>query len=127
MSEKNEFLKHEKMIEEDYPEAYIYYCMGKIFGWSPNVVDDLDLDLCRVLIAIEKKVNEKIDEGIDGKHPKFGKRHNLKEKANPFLEEWKDMSVKDIIDSDKFKRLQEKDGQVYMAMQGKAGHVLGIK
>jgi len=131
MDKENEFIKYEEVIEEDYPEAYIYYCMGKIFGWSPDIVDKLDIDLCRVLISIEKDVNERINEDIDNIGKKkigsgIDKDKNKKNK-NLFPEEWQNMSTKDIINSDKFKKIQEKEGQMFVAMQDKAGHMLGLK
>lgn len=112
--------KLDNYIKENYPQAWIYYCMAKLFGWTPHEVDELDVNLCKVLIAIEESVSEEISKGTRGIPIQ-------KKRPAPFPKEWENMSVKDIVNSDKFKELQQKDAKVFMTMQEKAGHMLGLK
>ena len=112
--------KLDNYIKENYPQVWIYYCMAKLFNWTPTQVDELDVNLCRVLIAIEERMSEEISKGTTGK-PIQNKR------PASFPKEWENMSAKDIVNSKKFKELQERDGQIFMAMQGKASHMLGLK
>ena len=91
----------DEIILEKYPETYFYYALGKIFGWPPNIVDELDIELCQLLIAIDIKRNEE-------ETPSRGQP--IKEKPRSMPKEWETMSVKDIMESNEFKK-REKDNQ----------------
>ncbi len=91
-----------KIINEEYPEAYLYFALGKMFNWSPNVIDELDIKLCHLLIEIERKQNE------DDASENQGQAEEEKSRSMP--KEWETMSVKDILETEEFKK-REKDNE----------------
>ena len=37
--DKNNDEKFDKFVNEHYPEAYMYYSLGQLFRWTPDVID----------------------------------------------------------------------------------------
>lgn len=107
---KDIFKDLDKYVRQNYPQAYIYYAMGKVFNWPPHIVDELDVDLCSILLLIDEKVNAR--ESVDGQV--------VQEKPKPsFPEEWKDMKVEDIIKTEEFQKKIEENEVIFKVMKRK--------
>lgn len=104
MEQDKRWDKIKKIVDEEYPEAYIYFFMGKIFGWSPDVIDELDVKLCLLLIEIEVRRNEEEADELEKARGGAGNRGTI---PPSMPEEWKTMSVKDILATKEFKRREQ--------------------
>lgn len=103
----------DEIISELYPEAYLYFSLGKIFGWTPDVIDELDVQLCQILIAIEEKRNEESNT-YDGRQP-------TKKVQSSMPDEWKTMSVKDILASQEYKNKEKDNDNLLRSMKNTHG------
>ena len=108
-NEDDKFKELDKYVSENYPEAYVYYAMAKLFNWPPHIVDEIDVDLCRIFLLIEDKVNSKDDE--EEKEPR--------KKTPSFPEEWKNMKVEDIVETEEFKKKLDENEKIFNVMKRK--------
>lgn len=104
-----------KIIDEKYPEAYYYYALGKIFGWAPDIIDGLDIALCKILIEIDIKREEEQSDEISG----ISRTRENKTPSMP--DEWKQMSVKDILASQEFKNREKENEGLLKSMKNTHG------
>lgn len=104
----------DEIISELYPEAYLYFSLGKIFSWTPDVIDELDVRLCQILIAIEEKRNEEFNA-----HDSASKTKENKTPSMP--DEWKTMSVKDILKSQEYKDKEKHNDNLLKSMKNTHG------
>lgn len=118
MSHDKKWDKLKKIIDKEYPEAYMYFALGKLFGWGPNIIDELDIRLCYLLIDIETKRNE--DEADELEKAKDGKS-STRPISKSMPDEWKTMSVKDILQTSEFKSRQEDNQNLLKAMKNTHG------
>ena len=113
-----EYEDFRNLIEGDYPEAFFYYIFGKLFRWSPKDIDELDIELCCVLIEMDKKTNEQVLKELEKETPSEPKFIKRRENRIPesFPEEWEMMSVKDILNSEEFQERAKRDRQLVRTM-----------
>lgn len=121
-----DFKKVEKLIEKEYPEAYIYYNLGKMFGWTPQDVDKLDFDLCRILIALDEERNRKEEEDYEKEGGGGGSIKSPHTSKSSFPEDWKDMSVKDILNTNEYKKKEIENSILLEAMKRTVGGQTGV-
>jgi len=88
------------------------FSLGKIFGWTPDAIDELDIKLCQLLIAIEEKRIEEESSGTG---------QPTKEKPRSMPKEWETMSVEDIMKSEEFKKREEDNEHKLKAMKNTHG------
>ncbi len=104
-----------EIISEKYPEAFYYYALGKIFGWAPDIIDGLDISLCKILIEIDMKRDEEQSDEINS-------TPGTKENKTPSMpDEWKTMSVKDILESQEYKDKEKGNDNLLRAMKNTRG------
>ena len=96
-------------LDGEYPEATFYYIFGKLFRWTPKVVDELDLELCFTLLKMERDTIKYMSKGLD-------EDDEDEKSSKSFPKEWETMSVKDILDSEEFKKRAEQDHQMMESM-----------
>lgn len=115
LSKKKSWDEISKIIDEKYPEAFYYYALGKIFGWTPDIIDGLDIALCRVLIEIDMKKEEEQSDEISG-------TSRTKENKTPSMpDEWKTMSVKDILASQEYEDKEKDNDNLLRSMKNTRG------
>lgn len=112
-----------KVINEDYPETYIYFFMGKIFGWAPDVIDELDVKLCNILIEIEIKIKEEEAEELEKIRGGTSRATTV---SQSMPEEWKAMSVKDILATKEFKSREQDNENKLKAIKNTYGGQTGV-
>jgi len=121
MKEKKSLDEREKelidYIQEEYPEAFIYYALGKLFRWQPSEIDELDFNFCLTLLKIEELNLEK---------ERLELESDSEEKTSKFPDEWKDMPVADIIKTDKFKEAQVRDSELARMLFKEHGTVTAL-
>ena len=114
----------DKIIQDEYPEAYYYYALGKLFRWSPDVIDELDVKLCEILIRMEMlNQNQPINnnEVGDSRTPT-----EKKIKTPPMPKEWEGMSVADIMKSKEFRQRGKFDENLLKAIDNTHGGQTGV-
>lgn len=121
-----DFKKVEKLIEKEYPEAYMYYNLGKMFGWTPRVIDELDFDLCRILIALDEERNRIEEEDYEEEAGQTRGTKTVRSSKSSFPEEWKDMSVKDILNTNEYKKKEIENSILLEAMNRTVGGQTGV-